>query len=75
MNAEPAMEACFVLIVDDWNWEEVRRWAMDAIRQRKYRIDYMIQVRTSRDNNLPALRGENSDWHNGYFIAALAKTK
>ena len=74
MMADPALEPCFVLIVDDWNWEEARRGTMDAIRKRKYRIGYMIEVRTSRDNNLPTLRGENSDWHNGYFIAALAKT-
>jgi hypothetical protein len=74
MMADPALEPCFVLIVDDWNWEEARRGTMDAIRKHKYRIDYTIEVRTSRDNNLPTLRGENSDWHNGYFIAALAKT-
>lgn len=71
--ADPALESCFVLIVDDWNWEEARRGTMDAIRKREYRIDYMIEVRTSRDNTLPKLRGENSDWHNGYFIAAVRK--
>jgi len=47
---------------------------MDAIRKRGYRIDHMIEVRTSRDDTLPELRGEKSDWHNGYFIAALRKT-
>jgi hypothetical protein len=73
MLADPALAPCFVLIVDDWNWEEARRGTMDAIRRRNYRIDYMIEVRTSRDNNLPQLRGENSDWHNGYFIGALRK--
>ena len=74
MMADPALEPCFVLIVDDWNWEEARRGTMDAIRKREYRIDHMIEVRTSRDNTQPELRGPNSDWHNGYFIAALRKT-
>ena len=74
MMADPALEPCFVLIVDDWNWEPARRGTMDAIRKREYRIDYAIEVRTSRDNSQPELRGENSDWHNGYFIAALRKT-
>jgi len=74
MMADPALEPCFVLIVDDWNWESARRGTMDAIRKRKYRIDYMIEVRTSRDDTLPELRGEKSNWHNGYFIAALRKT-
>ncbi len=75
MMADPALEPCFVLIVDDWNWEEARRGTLDAIRQRNYQIDYMIEVRTSRDNSQPELRGENSDWHNGYFIGALRKTR
>ena len=35
----------------------------------------MIEVRTSRDNTQPELRGENSDWHNGYFIGALRKSR
>ena len=63
-----------MLIVDDWNWEPARRGTMDAIRKREYRIDYAIEVRTFRDNSQPELRGEKSDWHNGYFIAALRKT-
>lgn len=75
MMADPALEPCFVLIVDDWNWEEARRGTMDAIRKRNYHIDYMIEVRTSRDNTQPELRGENSDWHNGYFIGALRKSR
>ena len=75
MMADPALEPCFVLIVDDWNWEEARRGTMDAIHKRNYHIDYMIEVRTSRDNTQPELRGENSDWHNGYFIGALRKTR
>jgi hypothetical protein len=73
MMADPALEPSFVLIVDDWNWEEARCGTMDAIRKRDYLIDYMIEVRTSRDNQLPHLRGEKSDWHNGYFIGALRK--
>jgi hypothetical protein len=73
MMADPALDPSFVLIVDDWNWEEVRTGTMDAIREREYLIDYMIEVRTTRDNQLPYLRAENSDWHNGYFIGALRK--
>ena len=34
----------------------------------------MIEVRTTRDK--PSLTtGQNSDWHNGYFIGALRKTR
>ena len=73
MMADPALDPAFVLIVDDWNWEAVRRGTMDAIRKRGYHIDHMIEVRTSRDNTQPELRGQDSDWHNGYFIAALRK--
>ena len=36
-------------------------------------VDLKLEVRTSRDDTLPELRGEKSDWHNGYFIAALRR--
>ena len=48
---------------------------MDAIRKRSYQIDYMIEVRISRDHSQPDLRGENSTCHNGYFISAHRKTR
>jgi hypothetical protein len=73
MLAGPALQESFVLIVDDWNWEQVRQGTLDAIRNCNYHVDHMVEIRTTRDNSHPQVAGEASDWHNGYFIAALQK--
>jgi hypothetical protein len=72
--ADPALIESFVLIVDDWNWDQVRRGTLDAVRANNYHIDYMIEIRTTRDNSYAQVEGAASDWHNGYLIAALRKS-
>lgn len=73
--AQPALDDQFVLIVDDWNWQQVREGTMAAIRDAGLVTDYKIEVRTTLDNAHPAVSGELSDWHNGYFIAVISKTR
>lgn len=63
----------FVLMVDDWNWEDVRRGTFDAIRDLGLELEFKIEVRTTQDNSHPKLSGKASDWHNGYFIAVVRK--
>jgi hypothetical protein len=70
---DPALDEAFVLIVNDWNWEKVRRGTRAAIHAKKYQIEYLAEIRTTRDNSIPEVRGPNSDWHNGYFIGAFRK--
>jgi hypothetical protein len=36
-------------------------------------ILYSLEVRTTIDGSTPALVYEQSDWHNGYFIASCRK--
>jgi len=71
MIARPAMEGSFVLIVDDWNWRQVRIGTFRALRDARYSIISAIEIRTTQDNSTPSAVGKHSDWHNGYFIAAL----
>jgi hypothetical protein len=71
MVARPALEKTFVLIVDDWNWRQVRVGAFRAVRDAGYSIASSIEIRTTQDNSQPPVNGKNSDWHNGYFIAVL----
>ena len=68
-----ALEKSFVLIVDDWNWHEVRLGTLKAIRDAKLSILSSIEIRTSLNNFHPIVSGKNSDWHNGYYIGCLAK--
>ncbi|QCK86845.1 class I SAM-dependent methyltransferase [Phreatobacter aquaticus] len=70
--AQPAVDAEYIQIVDDWNWPEVRQGTIDAITQLGRAITYGIEIRTTQDNSHPQQHiGENSDWHNGYFLAVL----
>jgi hypothetical protein len=69
--AQPALENSFILIVDDWNWRQVRLGTFRAIRDARYSIVASIEIRTTQDDSHPQVHGKNSDWHNGYFIAIL----
>jgi len=70
-----AMDSVYILVVDDWNWDWVRRATFKALRDAKARIDYSIEIRTSLNNeSLPLLNGPNSDWHNGLLCATISKS-
>lgn len=71
--AQPALDDVYTLIVDDWNWEEVRNGTFDALNTLDSTFDTAIEIRTTTDNIHPELARENSDWHNGYFIAVIRK--
>jgi hypothetical protein len=71
MAARSALDESFVLIVDDWNWRQVRLGTFRAIRDARYSIASSIEIRTTLDNSHPPVAGKDSDWHNGYFIAVL----
>jgi Methyltransferase domain len=73
--ALPALDARFVLVVDDWNWPSVREGTLKGIQNAGLRTELRIELRTTADNThapAPFVR-QRSDWHNGYFIAVLAK--
>jgi Methyltransferase domain len=66
-----AMTDPVLLIVDDWNWRDVRVGTFLGLKQARLEIHIAVEVRTSFDNTQPAKRGQVSDWHNGYLIALL----
>jgi hypothetical protein len=69
--ALPALDREFVLIVDDWNWRQVREGTMSALQALKLEIAYRADIRTSLDNSHGKPVGPAGDWHNGYFIACI----
>jgi len=71
--AGPALRDKFVLIVDDWNWNWVRFGTFQAIADSDITVQCAVEIRTTHDNTHPVVSGRESDWHNGYFIAALKK--
>lgn len=69
----PALDSTFVFIVDDWNWEQVRRGTLDAIAAAGACLEYGLEIRTTSDGSQPAIREQHSDWHNGYFLSVLSR--
>jgi hypothetical protein len=71
--ALPALKPCFVLIVDDWNWQKVRDGTWQALEALHIEVLHSLEVRTSIDDTHPEVAFQQSDWHNGYFIGTLRK--
>lgn len=71
--AVPSLQDDFVLIVDDYNWGDVRRGTQRAIHDCSLSVQSYIEVKTTIDGSHPKLSEQNSDWHNGYFIAHVRK--
>lgn len=71
---QPALEKSYILIVDDWNWQDVRDGTLGALVETDCRIESWIEVRTTFDNSHPRFALKESDWHNGYFIAQVEKS-
>jgi hypothetical protein len=70
---QPAMEYPHIMIVDDWNWDRVRKGTFDALGNANLVIDYSIEVRTAFNNEFPLVAGQHSEWHNGTIIAVVSK--
>jgi hypothetical protein len=71
---QPAMDNTYIMIVDDWNWDRVRKGTYNALHDRKLRIDYSIEVRTTFDGGMPLVSGANSEWHNGCIAAVVSES-
>ncbi len=69
----PALTKKFIIIVDDWNWKQVREATNDAIKKNSLRIIAQISVRTTRDDSSALITGKNSDWHQGCSFIILKK--
>jgi hypothetical protein len=70
---QPALDDAHVLIVDDWNWPEVRAGTLSAITNLKSTLSLRLEIRTTADDSHPLIGTNHSDWHNGYFVACVRK--
>ncbi len=71
--ALPTLKEEFVLIVDDWNWIAVRNGTKRAISDCALTVKSCVEIRTTTNDSHPLIQKQNSDWHNGYFIAHIKK--
>jgi Methyltransferase domain len=74
MVAQPALDDHYILIVDDYNWQDVRDGTQRALRTLGVTVECAVEVRTTQDNAHPIQhQRENSDWHNGYYFAVCRR--
>jgi hypothetical protein len=71
--AMPALTPVWVQIVDDWNWPKVRDGTWAALKDSNVEVLYSIEIRTTQTGAHADVGFQDSDWHNGYFLAACRK--
>ena len=71
--SQDALENEYVLIVDDWNWKQVREGTFEAIRDLGLNVKSNIEIKTTQDDLRPLFEGKFTDWHNGYSFFVLKK--
>lgn len=60
------LDDVFILVVDDWNWGEVRSGTFNAFSKLQYHVLFSIE--------LPArYNGDLDNWWNGVFVAVIRK--
>jgi hypothetical protein len=70
---QKALDQEFVFIVDDWNWKQVRDGTLKAIDAIGATPLYIVEVFPEVDGKASTVTHENSEWHNGYYIAVLRR--
>ena len=63
------LEETFILIVDDWNWLEVRRGTESAIQDLGAEVLYKKEILTNKDNQTTT---DKEGWWNGTGIFVLS---
>ncbi len=69
----PAMSKKFILIVDDWNWSQVRKGTLDSINKENLKVISKLDIRTTKDDSSSLITGQQSDWHQGCVFLVLEK--
>lgn len=71
---QSALDDTYILVVDDWNWLDVRTGTMEALNGLGSTVLESITIKTTQNNNhAPDPYRQHSRWHNGYFIAIVSK--
>jgi hypothetical protein len=71
--AQPALTEKFILIIDDWNWNQVRGGTVAALKHLKLNVISKLEIRTTQDGSNALMMGQNSDWHQGYCFFVIQK--
>ena len=67
------MDDTFILLVDDWNWDDVRKGTFDAIRDLNLKIEWKKEIRLTEDNGHTPPELAHATWWNGIYVCILTK--
>jgi hypothetical protein len=67
------LDDMFILIIDDWNWKDVRNGTYRAINDLNLTIEYKKEIRLTGNNSHTPIFKAKRTWWNGIFIAVLSK--
>ena len=70
---QESLEDKYILIVDDWNWDQVRKGTFDAIKKLNLKNIFQLEIKTTHDSSSAIINGKISEWHNGYSFFVLKK--
>jgi hypothetical protein len=68
-----ALEDRYILIVDDYNFDIIRRGTEQALEHVGHKIIAKIEISTMIASGHPVISHQYSDWHDGYLIALVSK--
>lgn len=67
----------FILIVDDYNWEEVQRGTIDGLKDKNIEVKYQVHLPADTVSvpgpHGPMIFGDKELWWNGLFVAHCKK--
>jgi hypothetical protein len=69
---QAALDDEYIQIVDDWNYVQVREATQKAIVDLNLTVVSSVEIRTHE--TAAEIGCEQSDWHNGYYVAVLKKS-
>ncbi len=69
----PSLSDEFIMIIDDWNWKQVREGTMASVANEKLDVIFSLDIRTTRDNSSALTTGKSSDWHQGVCLFVIKK--
>jgi hypothetical protein len=71
--AQAALDDTFVLVIDDYNGDGVKKGTERALKDLNINVVAAVEIITRTDQEHPVLALQHSDWHNGYLIAVCSK--
>ena len=71
--AQKILKKEYILIIDDWNWLQVRNGTENALNDLDLEIISKIEIKTTQDDSKPLIQGKSSEWHNGYGFFVIKK--